>query len=168
MMESYSIQNHPVILELYRRHGKEFNFAGVVLGVSSMESARHPLVATMVANVFRDTLGADGAIMTKALGGAPTVDLGEAAVECEKLGVKTCLLVQILNTETDLASEAMFSTPSLNAIVNTGVIFDKVALPVLPKILGGTAETPVFHDTRKQTAGHSTTPASRPPVKSWK
>jgi glycine reductase len=153
MMESYSIQNHPVILELYRRHGKEVNFAGLVLGVSSMESARHPLVATMVGNLLRDTLGADGVIMTKALGGAPTVDLGEAAVECEKRGVKTCLLVQILNTETDLASEAMFSAPSLNAIVNTGVIFDKVALPVLPKILGGTTETPVFHDIRRQTAG---------------
>lgn len=107
-----------------------------------MESARHPLVATMVANLFCGYPGADGAIMTKALGGAPTVDLGEAAVECEKLGVKTCMLVQILNTETDLASEAMFNAPSLNAIVNTGLIFDKIALPVLPNILGGTGELP--------------------------
>ena len=135
-------------LQLLLSHGPPFppskglNFAGLVLGVSSMESARYPLVATMVANLFRNTLGADGVIMTKALGGAPTVDLGKAAVECEKLGIKTCMLVRILNTKTDLASEAMFNAPSLNAIVNTGRIFDKIALPVLSNILGGTGKLP--------------------------
>jgi len=153
MMESYSIQNHPIILDLYKRHGKELNFAGVVIGVASMESARRPLAAIMVGNLIKDTLGADGVIMTKPLGGAPTIDLGEAAAECEKLGVKTCLLIQILNTETFIDSEVMFNTPSLNAIVNTGLIFDKVTLPVLENIIGGTSETPVFNDSRRQTAG---------------
>lgn len=52
------------------------------------------------------------------------------------------MLVQILNTETDLASKTMFNTPSLNAIVTTGLILDKIALPVLPNILGGTGELP--------------------------
>jgi glycine reductase len=153
MMESYSIQNHPVILDLYKRHGKDLNFAGVVVGVASMESARRPLVSLMVGNLIKDTLCADGVMMTKPLGGAPTVDLGEAAVACENLGVKTCMLIQILNTETFLDSEVMFNSPSLNAIVNTGIIFDRVNLPVLKKIIGGTTETPVFNDSRRQSAG---------------
>ena len=153
MMESYSIQNHPIIGELFRRHGKDLNFAGVVVGVASMESARRPLAALMVGNLARDTLGADGIIMTKPLGGAPTVDLGEAAVACEQRGVKSCLLVQLFNPETFLDSEAMFNDASLNAIVNTGIIFDNATLAPLPHIIGGTGETPVLHETRKQTAG---------------
>jgi hypothetical protein len=107
----------------------------------------------MVGNLVRDTLGADGVIMTKPLGGAPTVDLGEAAVACEQRGVKSCLLVQLFNPETFLESEAMFNDASLNAIVNTGIIFDKAILPPLPHIIGGTEDTPVFHDTRTQIAG---------------
>ena len=155
MMETYSIQNHPIIMELYRRHEKNLNFVGVVFGVSSMESARRPLAAMMVGNIISDTLGANGVIMTKALGGAPTVDLGEAAVECERLGVKTCLLLQILNTETFLNSEAMFSSRDLNALINTGVIFGKARLPVLHKVIGGFPDTPVFNDTKKQVAGEA-------------
>ncbi len=153
MMESYSIQNHPIIFDLYRRHGKELNFAGVVIGVASMESDRRPLAAMMVGKIMKDTLGAAGVVMTKPLGGAPTIDLGEAALECEKLGIKTCMLIQILNTESFLKSEVMFNSPSLNAIVNTGIIFDRVNLPALGTVIGGTCDTPVFNDSRKQTAG---------------
>ena len=153
MMESYSIQNHPVIFELHRRHGKDLDFAGVVIGVASMESARRPLSAMMVGNLMKDTLAADGVLLTKPLGGAPTIDLGEAALECENLGIKTCLLIQVLNTESFLESEVMFNSPSLNAIVNTGIIFERVMLPALGTIIGGTADTPVFNDSRKQSAG---------------
>lgn len=153
MMESYSIQNHPVITELFRRHGKDLNFVGVVVGVCSMEPVRRALAAMMAANLVHDTLKADGVIMTKALGGAPNVDLGATASECEKLGVKTSLLIQILNTQASLDSEVLFNDPALNAIVNTGVIFERVEFPALDRILGGTAETPVFSDSRKQTAG---------------
>ena len=78
----------------------------------------------MVANLVRDALKADGVIMTKPLGGAPNVDLGVAASECEKLGIKTALLVQILNTRASLDSEMLFSDKALNAIINTGIIFE--------------------------------------------
>jgi len=152
MMESYSIQNHPVVTELLKRHGKDLNFAGVVVGVCSMEPIRRRLAAMMVGNLVKNTLGADGVIMTKALGGAPNVDLGAAAVECENLGVKTSMLIQILNTEASLDKEVMFKSPKLNAIVNTGVIFQTTKLPALSRIIGGNEETPVFGN-RKQTAG---------------
>ncbi|NPV89475.1 MAG: hypothetical protein HPY50_01710 [Firmicutes bacterium] len=153
MMETYSIQNHPIVTELFDRHGRELNFAGVVLGVCSMEPVRRALAAMMVGNLVHDTLNADGVIMTKALGGAPNVDLGAAATECEKLGVDTSLLIQILNTQASLDSEVLFSDPALNAIINTGIIFERKELPALDRILGGTADTQVFNDSRKQYAG---------------
>jgi len=153
MMETYSIQNHPIVTELFRRHGEDLNFAGVVLGVCSMEPIRRTLGAVMVGNLVHETLKADGVIMTKPLGGAPNVDLGVAASECEKLGVKTVLLLQLLNTGAALDSEVLFNDPALNAIINCGIIFETQELPELKKIIGGTAETPVFNDSCKQLAG---------------
>lgn len=155
MMESYSIQNHPIITELYRRHGKELNFVGVVIGVCSMEPVRRELAAMMVGNLVSETLKADGVVMTKALGGAPNIDLGAAASWCERFGVKTSLLIQILNTQASLDSEVLFRDPALNAIINTGVIFEKVNLPALERIIGGTKETPVFNDSIRQVAGQN-------------
>ncbi len=155
MMETYSIQNHPVITELLRRHGKDLNFAGVVVAVCSMEPVRRTLGAMMAANLVHDVLKADGVIMTKPLGGAPNVDLGAAASECEKLGVKTTLLVQILNTQASLDSEMLFSDKVLNAIINTGIIFEKQQLPALNTIYGGDEDTQVFNDSSKQFAGQS-------------
>lgn len=155
MMESYSIQNHPIIMELSRRHGKDLNFVGVIMGVCSMEPIRRELAAMMVGNLASDTLKADGIIMTKALGGAPNIDLGAAASWCERFGVKTSLIIQILNTQASLDSEVLFRDPALNAIINTGVIFERVNLPAIDNIIGGTVDTPVFNDSLKQVAGQN-------------
>ena len=155
MMETYSIQNHPIIKDLYSRHGKDLHFVGVVLASSSMEAEKRPLNASRVGTLLKDILAADGVVMTKPMGGAPNVDLGEAAVECEKLGIKTSIIIQILTTETFINSEAMFNAPSLNAIVNNGCIFYRVQLPAMEKILGGAGDTPIFDDRKKQCAGEA-------------
>jgi glycine reductase len=152
MMETYSIQNHPIITELLQRHGKDLNFAGVVLGVCSMEPVRRAVAAMMVGNIMRDVLKADGCIMTKVLGGAPNVDMGTVASECEERGVKTTLLLQILNTQATLDSEVLFNDKRIDAIVNTGIIFERKNLPVLGTLHGGTPETPVFNDSKRQKA----------------
>lgn len=153
MMETYSIQNHPIITELLKRHGKDLNFGGVVIGVCSMEPIRRSVGAMMVGNLMKDVIKADGVIMTKALGGAPNVDLGAAATECENRGVKTTLLLQVLNTQASLDTEVIFNDKRINAIVNTGIIFERKNLPAYETIHGGNAETPVFNDMIRQKAG---------------
>ncbi|MHB9074268.1 MAG: glycine/sarcosine/betaine reductase component B subunit [Desulfobaccales bacterium] len=153
MMETYSIQNHPIVTELLRRHGKDLNFVGVVLAVCSMEPVRRDLGGMMVGNLVHDALKADGVIMTKPLGGAPNIDMGVAASACEKLGVKTTLILQILNTQASLDSEVLFNDKALNAIINGGIIFERQELPALKTIFGGDAETQVFNDSCKQFAG---------------
>lgn len=153
MMETYSIQNHPIITELLQRHGKDLNFGGVVMGVCSMEPVRRSLGAMMIGSIMKNVIKADGVIMTKVLGGAPNVDLGAAASECEERGIKTTLLLQILNTQASLDSEVLFNDQRINAIINTGIIFERQNLPVFATLHGGTADTPVFNDTIRQKAG---------------
>ncbi len=46
---TYEIQNHPIIVNLMRRHGKDLNFAGVLITVTSVEAKHRYLVSKMAA-----------------------------------------------------------------------------------------------------------------------
>jgi len=153
-IETYSIQNHAVIKELYKRHGKELNFAGVVVGVASMEPVQRQRMSLMAANLISNVLGAEGVIVTKVHGGMPHADLALIAEACENFGVKTTIFAQpVGGRHGTLAEGALFSSNSLNAIVNTGDINERVRLPKADRILGGTAETRISHPEFFQKAG---------------
>lgn len=151
-METFSIQNHPIIYELLRRHGKDLNFVGVIIGVVSVEATRRRLAAAMVANMMKEVLHADGAVFTKNMGGAGNIDMSAAASECEKLGIKTTLLVQILNADSNLATEVLFDDRRLDALVQCGVYFEKLFLPPIEKIYGGSKTDRIAHDNKIQFA----------------
>ena len=93
-LDTYSIQNHGLIKELYRRHGTEHVFAGVVCGVANTDPVDRKRKAVMASSLIKNVLGADGVVFTKVHGGMPHVDMGLVAEECEKLGVKTAISVQ--------------------------------------------------------------------------
>jgi glycine reductase len=93
-LDTYTIQNHGVIKELYQRHGKDLIFAGVVCGVANMEPVTRSRQAMMASQLVKNVLGADGVILTKIHGGLPHVDLALVAEECEKLGVKTAIFTE--------------------------------------------------------------------------
>jgi len=108
-LDTYSIQNHGVIKELYRRHGKELIFAGVVFGVASTDPVTRKRKALMAANLIKNVLGADGAVLTKIHGGMPHIDLALVGEECEKLGVRTAVFIQSLVSSGTLAEALLFN-----------------------------------------------------------
>ena len=59
-IETYVIQNHPIIKELYRRHGKDICFVGVIITLGYNNEPEYGRAATMVANLAKRVLGADG------------------------------------------------------------------------------------------------------------
>ncbi|MEK7353158.1 MAG: glycine/sarcosine/betaine reductase component B subunit, partial [Chloroflexota bacterium] len=126
--ETYTVQNHPVVLGLYGKHGKELCFAGVVITVATYTEPERERFAAITSKLVKWVLGADGVILTKIGGGAPHVDLGQTLEQCEKLGVKTAAIVN---------QEALiFNTPLANAIVNTGRP-SQTTLPAVKKVIGG-------------------------------
>ena len=76
---TWATQNHPVIRELYAEHGRTLWFAGVVLTVAQATEPERVRSAAMAAGLVADVLGADGAVFTKIGGGAPHVDMAQAA-----------------------------------------------------------------------------------------
>lgn len=145
-LDTYTIQNHAVVKELYRRHGKELNFIGVVCGVAVMEPVRKQREAMLASKLVARILGADGVILTKIHGGMPHIDLATVAEECEKLGVKTTLFVQPLVSHGTLSETALFSSEHLNAIIDVGATQERILVPLdADRFLGGTEDTQLFN-----------------------
>jgi len=138
-METYSIQNHPIIRELYQRHGRELVFAGVVVTVAQNTAGERERAVTMAANLVAHTLRADGAVLNKSGGGAPHVDMAQVGHRLEQMGVRTALLAWDLSGEGGGGAEgsALFNYATLDAIVNYGSYGFTVAAPAVERVLAG-------------------------------
>jgi hypothetical protein len=144
-LDTYSIQNHGVIKELYRYHGKDLIFAGVVCAVANMEPVARVRSACMAANLVKNVLGADGVILVKITGGMPHIDLAFTGEECEKLGVKTAIFTQPLTPFGTLADTILFNAESLDLIITSSATFERTKIPwKAEKFLGGNAKTRIF------------------------
>lgn len=144
-LDTYTIQNHGVIKELYGRHGKDLIFAGVVCGVANMEPMPRKRQAMMAASLVKNVLGAEGVILTKIHGGLPHVDLALVAEECEKLGVKTAIFIQPLISYGTLPDTLLFNAESVNLIITVGATMERIKIPLdAERFLGGTGETKIY------------------------
>ncbi len=154
-LDTYSVQNHGVVKELYRHHGKDLNFVGVVCAVANMEPADRVRSACMAGNLLKNVLGADGVILTKILGGAPHIDLSLTAEECERIGVRTAIHTTPLTAAGTLGDTILFNAECLDLIIISGAPFERVKVPWRPeRFLGGTAETRIYcPDPIEQYAG---------------
>jgi glycine reductase complex component B subunit alpha and beta len=152
-METYALQNHAIIKELYKRHEKDLIFLGVIVGVACVEPVQRQRTCIMVANLAANVLGANGVVLNKVQGGMPHVDLGLTGEECEKFGVKTTLFIDMWQSTGSLSECVLFNSEFLPAIVNRGNMNEKIRLHRAATILGGTEETSIFNPNFKQKAG---------------
>ncbi len=132
---TYAIQNHPVIRALYARHGATLAFVGVVLTVAQATEPERVRSAGMAAGLVVDVLGADGAIFTKIGGGAPHVDMAQAAAACDARGVKTTLVVEDMSTDGSRDGMLLFNFPGMDALVNVGSSQQTLTLPAVERVI---------------------------------
>jgi glycine reductase len=119
--ETYFYQNHPVILDLYRRHQtREINFVGTVATVAGNDNVDRERQCHAAANLVKWNLRADGAVMTKYGGGLPHADLSETARLLEQSGIRTAVMVSDVSRDRRVESALLFNVPEVNAIVYNG------------------------------------------------
>ena len=116
---TYVLQNHPIITELYRRHGKDLCFMGVILDMSICFEPERERAVNITAKLAKEILGLDGVILNKFGGGAPMVDTSQRALACERLGIKTVIIQGDIRYP-DGGNGLLFNQPECSAIVNTG------------------------------------------------
>lgn len=134
---TYTIQNHPIVRELYRRHGVDLDFAGVVLTNAPPSLIEKEKLALLTATQVKYVLAADGAIITKEGGGHPQIDVVLNCERCEELGVKTVIVVSEMMTTSRRSDETLiFNSPKADAIVSTGC-FEFLDLPAVERLIGG-------------------------------
>jgi hypothetical protein len=75
-------------------------------------------------------------VLTKIGGGAPHVDMAQAASECEKLGVKTTILVEDMSTDGSAEGMLLFDFPGVDAMVNVGSSHEPLTLPPMERVVG--------------------------------
>jgi glycine reductase len=130
--------NHPVLRSLYRRHGTELNFLGVIFGRGHHDD--HQLKERngyMVANVAR-LIGAQGVLQTLEGTGNTWVDFMQAVKALEKAGIKTVQLVHELGGAEGRDWPIVDYTPEADAIVTGGGADRRFEIPSVKRVVGGT------------------------------
>ena len=139
LLQTYHIQNHPIIKELYRRHGKELCFAGVIIMTAPDNLDDIERVSNIASCLAKYTLRADGAVLTKTGGGAPELTMARTAQRCEQLGIKTAIAMLHLGADIKdikYGAVTIFSMPEVDAIVSMGVPFTEFTFPAADRMIG--------------------------------
>lgn len=132
---SYVHMNHPIIEDLYERHGKDFNFLGCVITNENVYLADKERSSNMVAKLV-EYLGADAAIISEEGFGNPDADL---VMNCNKItakGVKTVLVTDEYAGQDGRSQSLADSTPKGDAVVTAGNANEVIVLPPMKKIIG--------------------------------
>jgi len=150
---TWATQNHPMIRALYAAHGRTLWFAGVVVTVAQATEPERVRSAFLAAGLVAHTLGADGAVLTKIGGGAPHVDMAQAASQCEALGVKTTAIVEDMSTDGSAEGMLLFDLPGVDSLVNVGSSQEPITLPAMDRVVGADDLAPKLLGESRATYG---------------
>jgi len=145
-IDSWSLVNNPVVKELYARHGKELNFAGVVIYASHVTRDQRERSVEMTCNLVKHILRADMAVFTKVGGGIPESDVMIAVENLEAQGVTTAAILWSQwgdGTVNDILSA--FS-PAADALASVGINDVMLRLPPQERVVGGETLDPLSDD----------------------
>jgi glycine reductase len=136
---SWTVANNPLLLDLYRRHGRDWNFLGVIsLRTEWTTQAEKQLMANQTAKLARQ-LGAQGAVVTWDAGGNEFIEVVRSIQACERLGIRTVFLTSE-DDATEGAPTMLEPLPEAEAIVSTS-FFKNVTLgapeaPAVARVIG--------------------------------
>ena len=111
--------NNAVVHELYRHHGQDLSFAGVIPIRTRWSSMPEKELTTHQVAKIAQMLGASGAIITSDAGGNDYMEVIRAVQACEHIGIDTVFITR----EEAVTSGSPILEPAIeaNAIVSTGI-----------------------------------------------
>lgn len=140
---TYSHLNNPVISNMLKRHGKDFNFVVCIVtneNVTLADKRRSSSYATKLAGM----LGLDGIVITEEGFGNPDADLIMNCWKAEKLGIKTALLTDEYAGQDGASQSLADSCSEGDACVTAGNANEVIKLPAMKKVIGYANEANVI------------------------
>lgn len=131
--------NNPVVSALYRQHGRDIDFAGVVLSRGHHEDHQSKERSAQYAAKVAKLLGAQGAVLTLEGTGNAFIDYMLTAKACEEMGIKTTLLLHEMGGPDGTDTPLVDAVPEADAIVSSGSVDKVIELPKVDRVIGGTS-----------------------------
>ncbi|HKL75381.1 MAG TPA: glycine/sarcosine/betaine reductase component B subunit [Halanaerobiales bacterium] len=128
-------QNNPVIEELYKRHGKDINFMGVIITNENVTLGDKERSSNYVAKLA-EQMGIDAAIVSEEGFGNPDADLIMNCNNLEEKGIKTVLITDEFAGRDGASQSLADATPNADAVVTAGNANMTVNLPKMDKVIG--------------------------------
>jgi len=134
---TYAMLNNPVILQLFKRHGVDLNFKGVVIAPEPASPTEVERTAMMSTSLLKYCLSVQGVVITKEGGGHTDVALMRNCEECEKLGIKTVLIDnEWLGSNGKGEIPFLYVSQTANAIISVGNADEVIEVPPMDRIIG--------------------------------
>jgi glycine reductase complex component B subunit alpha and beta len=154
---TYAHSDNFMVRELYRRHGDDVNFLGVVIGRGWQDSQflkeRQGWMMARVARLF----GAQVAIITadvSGTGGNNTIDFMQTIKACEQMGMRTVAILQESGNPDGTDPTLVDYVPEANALVSVGGIgWHTPAAPAVERVIGGATVQPSIAQEPLDAAG---------------
>ncbi len=132
---TYDHENNPVIMDLYKRHGVELDFCGVIATPSSTFLAGKERGAMSVASIA-SLCDVDAIIITEEGGGNPEADIMMIAEQAEERGIKAVILLHETSGERGDTEPLVNASVKADAVVTAGNKHEYIKLPKMDKIIG--------------------------------
>mgnify|MGYP000930068560 FL=1 len=140
---TYVHQNNPIIHNMFKRHGKDFNFLGCIVtneNVTLADKKRSSSYSIKLAS----TLGVDGLLISEEGFGNPDADLIMNCWKAERAGIKTTLLTDEYAGQDGASQSLADSCPEGDACVTAGNANEVIVLPPMEKVIGVPEEANVI------------------------
>ncbi len=132
---TFDYENNPVIMELYKRHGREVDFCGVISTPSNAYLAGKERGALCTANIA-SVCHADALIIAEEGGGNPEADIMMIAEAAEDRGIKCVILLHEVSGDYGESEPLANTNPKADAVVTLGNVNEYVYLPKMEKVIG--------------------------------
>jgi len=132
---TYYHLNNPIIKAMASRHGKDYNFLGVVItneNVTLADKKRSSSYAVKLA----ETLGVEGLLISEEGFGNPDADLILNCRKAEKAGIKTVLVTDEYAGRDGASQSLADAAKEADAVVTAGNANEIIVLPAMTKVIG--------------------------------
>lgn len=135
---TYLHVNHPILLELYKQHGKTLNFRGVIFSRSHNPTNWHKERSANFCVKIARYLEANGLIMAWEGGGNAAVDGMLTIQAAENLGIKASTITFEFGGKDGTEGVLLVDdVPEADAIISGGSIEETYILPKVDRVVGG-------------------------------
>ena len=129
---------HPSLAALYQRHGKDINFAGVIIARGHHENEFLKERSAQMAAKLAVMLRADGALCTYEATGNTHIDFMLIVQALEQAGIPTGAVVHEYGGPEGKDISLVDFVPEAVALASSGGIDRRLTLPAVEKLIGGT------------------------------